>query len=154
MSLDEDAMEKALDVLVQGVCVPADDPASCEKGVRTWYPQMEAVLAESDGVHEYLCTALNMCPDPMRKIFLDPCQHCQDGMAAIGGLYEDEQVIAAATAFFNGPDFCEQENFDQATQEACKTYIGIFVPAAWPILGGSITEDAEEICTMAGFCTA
>ena len=52
------------DLLINGVCLTAEDPAGCTKGVRKWWPGMNEALTHDKGVPEYFCTELGMCNAP------------------------------------------------------------------------------------------
>merc|ERR1712156_26031 len=141
-----DGIQNQVDLLKAQACIQLDDVEGCGKGVDSWWPQMSVALFGSAGAPEYFCVELGMCEAPKFFSRLDACQHCKDGMTAFFELFSTEKNINDAVMFLDGPEFCEQEGFDEATQAGCKTYVEAFVPIALPVLGSNASPHVEEIC--------
>merc|ERR1712150_76739 len=147
--MDEEVIDHQVNILVTGVCLDSEDPGGCKKGVETWWPQMNVAFNSYPDMPMYFCDALGICIEQNKiKSSLETwiCEHCQDGVSAIAALFSEDANIADAVEFFNGPYFCMQENFDEATQQACIGYCTDFIPKAFPILGAAMAEESYDVC--------
>ena len=55
--IDEEGINKELDILKSDVCPEAEDPNGCEVGIRTWWPSVARVLWQA-GSESYVCNGL------------------------------------------------------------------------------------------------
>merc|ERR1712156_189412 len=148
----EEVIALQLAALKTKACTQLDDVEGCDKGVETWWPQINAALFGGERAAGHYCADLGMCdkPTPTPPSFFkqfDACQHCKDGLTAFFDLFNEEEHIEHTVRLLDSKAFCENPDFDPATQAGCKTYVEAFIPIALPVLSADAKPHVEEVCT-------
>merc|ERR1712098_998754 len=126
----EESIAEQIAVLVGALCPGADDPAGCEEGLPTAWP-------------ETLCSVND--DSPCSREFT--CELCLDGISRLADYLADE--IEDIIAFLQGDDFCGKHPEDPD----CAARVDGLMRAAVPVLGAAFIESSTEICQdIAGVC--
>jgi len=139
----EESIAEQIAVLVGALCPGADDPAGCEEGLPTAWPEIATTMYPVFLEPETLCSVND--DSPCSREFT--CETCLDGISRLADYLAAE--IEDIIAFLQGDDFCGKHPEDPD----CAVRVDGLMRAAVPVLGAAFIESSTEICQdIAGVC--
>ena len=76
------------------------------------------------------------------------CEACVGDILKVASAWKNPQAATDMVGYLSGEAFCEDPalNLDNAGVEACQTYVGVFLPAALPVMFKHIGDNAHPLC--------